>query len=361
MASARLARLSPDRRRRVQQPRQLDRGARLGELGADRRGQVLDVGHLDHARLGRRLDPDRLAAQRALDPPDDDLVLAAVLGGAQELLAEVIVDRGVGAAPGRAGERHRRRPRPATPHEQLRAGAEERGLRRAAAKAEAGREQLPKRAVERRRLVGPRRLDHHLAREHHLLQLAGADSLHRLRHRLLEPPRGKHAGDPGLARRVGVGERQGRLAERGEPGAQPPRDGARIDARPGQRAQRQMGSAGGPVERQLGHHHQRGRKRRPLGRPPPSGPNANPPTQTGPAPAGSRSGSSLQTPARHLRAGGDQVAEAPGAAGDDLAGAAERGEREPVAIGLLPAEPAIAGEPRGEHRARSGPRAQPAR
>ena len=42
-AQRRLARLAADRRRRVQQARQLDRASAIGELGADRRRQVLDV------------------------------------------------------------------------------------------------------------------------------------------------------------------------------------------------------------------------------------------------------------------------------------------------------------------------------
>ena len=120
---------------------------------------------------------------------------------------------------------------------------------------------------------------------------------------------------------------------------------------PASAAQRQVGSAGGPVERQLGHHQQRGRKRGPLGRPPAVGPEREPADPDRPGARRQPIGLVAETPARHLRAGGDQVAEALGAAGDDLVRAAERGEREPVAIGLLPAEPAIAGEPRGEHRA----------
>ena len=43
-------------------------------------------------------------AQRARDPPRDDRVLLADLGAVQHLLAEVVVDGGVGAAPGGAGE-----------------------------------------------------------------------------------------------------------------------------------------------------------------------------------------------------------------------------------------------------------------
>ena len=50
-------------------------------------------------------DPDRVRAQRALDPPRDDRVLLAVLVGAHQALAEVVVDGGVGAAADRAGER----------------------------------------------------------------------------------------------------------------------------------------------------------------------------------------------------------------------------------------------------------------
>ena len=52
-----------------------------------------------------RGDPDGVRAQRAGDPADDDRLLLAVLVGAQELLAEVVVDGGVGGAAGGAGER----------------------------------------------------------------------------------------------------------------------------------------------------------------------------------------------------------------------------------------------------------------
>ena len=237
MTSARLRGSPPDRRRGMQEPRQLDRGARLRELGADGRRQVLDVGDLHQARLGRRLHPDRLTAERALDPPDHDLVLATVLRGAQELLAEVIVDRGVGAAPSGAGQRHRRRARPGAPHEQLRAGAEERRLGRAAAKAEAGREQLPKRAVDGRRLVRPGRFDHHLPRQHHLLELAGPDPAHRLRH--TAPRSAPEAARSRSGSRPSDGDRQ--AAATASPSAasrapESPRGGARVHPVSGQRA-----------------------------------------------------------------------------------------------------------------------------
>ena len=199
--------------------------------------------------------------------------------------------------------------------------------------------------------MGPRRLDDHLSRQHHLLERPGADPLHRLRHRLLEPLRAR-ARSRSAPPPVGWGSASGRrrLAQRRQPGAQPPRARGRVDTRPAQTrtasdgSDRRPGGAPAPASPAA-----RGETRTTGAPRPPSGANANPPTQTGPAPAGRRSGSSAQTPAGRLRAGADQVAKALRAARDDLVSAAERGEREPVAIGLLPAEPAIAGEPRGEH------------
>ncbi len=67
---------------------------------------MLDVRDPRQLGLGRGGDPDRVRAQRALDPPRDDRVLFAVARVAQQLLAEVRVDGGVGAAP-----RSRRRAR----------------------------------------------------------------------------------------------------------------------------------------------------------------------------------------------------------------------------------------------------------
>ena len=81
-------------------------------------------------------------------------LLAAVLVAAQQLLAEVVVDGGVGAAPGRAGEGDGRDAGARAAHQQLRAGADEGRLRRAAAEAEAGGELLAHRAEERGRVVG---------------------------------------------------------------------------------------------------------------------------------------------------------------------------------------------------------------
>ena len=91
----------------MQQAGELDRAERRGQLGADRRREVLDVRDLDDDRLGRGRHPDRVRPQRLGDPPHDDRVLVAVLVAAQQLLAEVVVDGRVGAAPRGAGQRDR--------------------------------------------------------------------------------------------------------------------------------------------------------------------------------------------------------------------------------------------------------------
>ena len=55
--------LAADGGGRMQRARQLDRAARLGELGADRRREVLDVRDLDRARAPRRPSPRPRAAR----------------------------------------------------------------------------------------------------------------------------------------------------------------------------------------------------------------------------------------------------------------------------------------------------------
>ena len=77
-----------------------------------------------------RGDPDRVRAQRARDPVGDDRLLLAVLVRAQQLLAEVVVDRRVGRAADRAGQRDRRGAQPLAADEQLGRGGDERARRR---------------------------------------------------------------------------------------------------------------------------------------------------------------------------------------------------------------------------------------
>src|SRR6185295_18997215 len=120
-------------------------------------------------RLPRRLDPDRERTELADDLLDEDPVLAAVLVAAQQLLAEVVVDRGVGAAPGRAGQRDGGSAGAGAADQELWAGREERRLRRPTAEAEAGGEVLAEGAEDGRGVMGGGRGDDNLAGEHHLL------------------------------------------------------------------------------------------------------------------------------------------------------------------------------------------------
>jgi hypothetical protein len=307
----------------------------------DRRRQVLDVHHLDQAGLGRRLYPDRGAAQRPLNPAHHDLVLAPLLRRPQELLAEVIVDGGIRAAPSGARERHRVGARAASPHEQLRARPEEGPLRRAAAKAEAGGKQLAQGAVQRRGVVCARSLDHHLARQDHLLEPCGPYPLHRLPHRLLEAFWGKRALDQHPAGGVRVGERQRSLAKRRQSCHQSLRGRDRVGAGAPDGAQRQVGPAGGAVQSELGHDHERGGKRRPLRRPSAVGREREPPDEDRSGARRQARGLVGQAPPGDLRARSDQIVKSLRSPRDHLVGAAERGEREAVAIRLLPAEPAV--------------------
>ena len=96
--------------------------------------------------LRRGGDPDRVRAQRPLDPPRDDRVLLAVARVAQQLLAEVVVDGRVGAAPRRAGERERAHALALAAHEQLGAGGDQRRLAAPDAEDEARRELLAQHA-----------------------------------------------------------------------------------------------------------------------------------------------------------------------------------------------------------------------
>jgi hypothetical protein len=68
----------------------------------DRGREVLDVRHPDQLGLLSGLDPHGVRPKCPLDPPRHDLVLGSVLLTAQELLAQVVVDRGIGAATHRA-------------------------------------------------------------------------------------------------------------------------------------------------------------------------------------------------------------------------------------------------------------------
>ena len=97
----------------------------------------------------------------------------------------MIVDRGIGAPPDRTGQRHRARPLTLAPHQQLRAGGEEGGLAATDGKHVAGGKLRAQQAEDRPGVVVTRGVHLHLPGKHHLLELVGADPLHRPLHRLL--------------------------------------------------------------------------------------------------------------------------------------------------------------------------------
>ena len=81
---------------------------------------------------------------------------------------------------------------------------------------------------------------------------------------------------------------------------------------------------------------------------PPVGGEGKAPHPDGPGAGGGPGRLVGQTPARHLGAANRQIGETPGPAGDGLVNAPERGDREALPVRLLPAEPAVARQPRGE-------------
>src|SRR4051794_17066278 len=98
-------RLAADSRSRVQEAGELDRAVGFGELGVDRRRQMLEVADLDDERLALGVDPDRVRAEGPLDAPHDDPMLISDLRAAQHRLPEVVIDGGVRAARGGPRER----------------------------------------------------------------------------------------------------------------------------------------------------------------------------------------------------------------------------------------------------------------
>ena len=275
----------------------------------------------------------------------------------------MVVDRRIGAAAGRAGERDRLRPRPAPSDEELGARADERRLGRADAEAVARGKELAQRAEERgrdRAPAAPRRAPRAPGRP------SGARRRGCARRR--GRPRRSYADgsaalcDTHLADRRGVEHRKRLVGERGEAGAKR-RERARPDRLPGASiaaAVRKVRSAVAR-DRELGQDEQRRRKRRPVRR------------------AAAVLGESEASDPHRPRAGGqarrlvrrcdragrrrsprERSAKRPGPARDRLGSGAEAGEREP-AIGLLPGEPAVRGQPRGDDRADGIARARPRR
>ena len=270
----------------MQQPGELERRDRRRQLGADRRAEVLDVRDPHDLGLVGHRHPDRVRPQRPLDPPGDDRVLLAVLVGAQEPLAEVVVDRRVGAAADRAGEGDGADAQAAAAHQELRRGADERGVAAADRVDEAGRERLAQDAVDRGRVVRRRRVHVDLAGEHDLLQTAGGDQLDGAGNGGLEVLGGHRAGHHRALDRVRVEQRRRALAQgrtracafaSSSSGSS---SGAAATATVHQTSSRQRASVTSPTWSEAAP------KRAQCGEPPPSGANAKPPQATRPLPGG---------------------------------------------------------------------------
>jgi hypothetical protein len=287
------------------------------------------------------------------DPLGDDPVLAAVLVGAEQALAKMVVDGGVGTAPGRAGEGHGGDARAGAAHQELRARANEGRLRRPGAEAEAGRELLAHRAEDRCRVVGGGGADDHLAGEHHLLHLARGDPRCRLLYRVFEGAGRAGAADLRTRGRVRVEQRQGRVgAQAGEPRPQLGRAPLGVVARSDHRVDGEEALRVAPGDRDLGQEQRAGLERAPA--------RASPTLRIeGESTEPDRSG----TGGQRARLVEDRVAaglprrprdldKAPRAARGRLPRHPHPGEGE-IAVGLLPAEPAVARQSGSEdHRAR---------
>ena len=140
--SASASRLAADGGGRMQHPGERHRTDRLRQLGADRRPEVLDVRDLHERRLRGGGHPHGVRGEHPRDPAGDDRVLLTVLLASEQLLAEVVIDRRIGAAPGRAGERDRARALPVSADEELRTGGEEHRVATSHGEHEARRELL---------------------------------------------------------------------------------------------------------------------------------------------------------------------------------------------------------------------------
>ena len=309
---------------------------------------MLDVGHPDEHRLGRGGHPHGVRPQPAGDPAGDDRVLVAVLVGAQQLLAEVVVDGGVGAAPGRARERHRAGALALAADQQLRGGADERRVAPSDGVDERGVKRLAQQAEDGRRIVRPGGVHVDLAGQHDLLQLAGADPLGGARHRLLEVG-GRHRAHHLVgARGSGIEQRQRRLAQLGQPPLHA-RHGPGLGVVGGDvEVDRQPGRPAAPRQRYLGDDQRSRRKAAPDRRSTTVGGEREAAQRHQPGGRGPR-GLVGERVGRHRAPAAGQRLEAPGARGLERPHRPQRRHRDRVAVGLLQAEPRLAGTARGDH------------
>ena len=304
---------------------------------------MLDVLDLDESRLVGGGDPEAHGRQRSLDARADDRLLLALLRAVQQLLPEVVVDRGVRGAARRTRQRHSLRPGAIAPNEQLRRRADERPVAGAHAVREARREDLAQGAEDRRRVVRVGGVHSHLTRQHDLLHVASLDQLHRPAHRALVVLGRRSSRDPRRLDWMRIDQRHRCGLEAGQASLQAVDvHGRACVARTHRRRQRQPGAFAAAQDRELRQHQLHGVEPVPLRRLP---------TRFGERAAAAenrpRTGGQTdqvvpdlgiaQQRTRLLR----RVAEALRAAGRDPAGDAETRQRMAVPIRLLHAEPPL--------------------
>ena len=216
------------------------------------------------------------------------------------------------------------------------------------AEAEARRKALAQDGEDRRGVVRGRRVDLHLAREHDLLQRARADALDGARDRgLVVLGRGARRDDV-APDRIGVEQRQRRRAQLARDGRSTPASSPSAVSSAWTSAAT-VSWTSSPVRARdtSGTCSEAGAKPAQCGLSPPSGANAKPPVAIRPAPR--PSAPSLSAAAASARQRAATSSKRCGPLRLERDDAAQRGHRGAVALGLLDAEPRLAGAPRGEH------------
>ena len=289
--------------------------------------------------------PDRVRTQLADDALGDDPLLATVLVAAQQLLAEVVVDGGVGAAPGRAGQRHGRGAGAGAADQQLRGwrrgrpppGCRSRSRSRTGT-ARAGRRRSPPDRARRRPRPSPRGPARPCSSRRRPIRSVAAATAR------FEVARRAHAANLGTIGQVRVEQRQ-RIGPQAGETRHDSLDGptrvvaGRDDDVGGEEAPRrrcrQSESSGRTSD--AGANEDQAEDAAP------SGSKAKPPVQTGPAPDGSPGGSSRTAPSfsrRHSRATSAKRPSPRELASWATPSAASAN----FAIRLLPAEPVVRGQ-----------------
>ena len=265
----------------------------------------------------------------------------------------MVVDGRVGAAPRRTGERDGLGALAVAADEQLGAGADEGELRRADAPAVAGGEDLAQGAEDGPRVVGRRRVRAHLAGQHDLLELTGADPLDRALDGVLVVRGRRGARHAGALDRVRIQEGHRHRVQLPEPRERPLHDVPGVVVGEDPRTERHPRRAVLARERDLRQHERRRLERRPLGRAPAvvgEGKATDEYRPRGRRPARIvRRVVAHDTPAELPRPG-RRLREAARSGRLDDGGLAERGEREAAPLGLLETREAIVRPPGAQHR-----------